>query len=614
MPTARKPPWPMRRTPRRLASKPPRRYSVPNTFPDAADNPQFAAAKNLVEQIIELTPDKEKLLTPGMELIKLPFPSLSIRQPFERFAFDDNGNWHYMPRRKFGELLHQVEAVIKQPIRASAIWLYGTMGYGKSHVLAALVCFLMKSGHRVLFLPDCRAWLDEPETYLLDAMKLTWADDLVTLRKIDRMKTLPEIIFFLQTIYRHQRVRVIFIVDQMNALQTDPADPEFMNKDELRNVLRKSSHNNLRVFSNSANNQSYIALNQKQSNLIRVTTFGGMTKEELSFWWQRNSHVDLGGHSREEIEYITGAVPLLLDGCIVEGRINLSSGVLRNVRNQVQQNSKAILDRRAISPVMWDDHCANMNACILGDALPGNGILLANDDHRYFFVEEVDSVSDGQTWAVGRYTCGAAREAMARFLTLHQMHTRNIDDYVKAIRIIDHSHASIGYIAEQGILVSIEQQGIPTISGLSHGMHRVMFPTAFPTIILDKHPLVLYIPYTTNYAAIDAVVVRVKEKAKTCALYPIQITVSPKHSNSESHFFSSWEEWEKLLPFPVSLIEFVWIGVKAKPRKEVKSDTIERNGKLTWHPNYWTRVVAIETVCPRLWGAIKEKLDVSSGR
>jgi len=70
-------------------------------------------------------------------------------------------------------------------------------------------------------------------------------------------------------------------------------------------------------------------------------------------------------------------------------------------------------------------HCANMNACILGDTLPGNGILLANDDHRYFFVEDVVSVSDGQTWAVGRYTCGAARDTMARFLTLHKMHTQH---------------------------------------------------------------------------------------------------------------------------------------------------------------------------------------------
>ncbi|KAF8539440.1 hypothetical protein BDD12DRAFT_96983 [Trichophaea hybrida] len=224
----------MRRKPRPPASKPPR---------------QSATAKNLMERIVELTPDKEKLWTPGVELIKLLFPSLSGRKFTDRFAFDTDWNWEYMPRRKFGELLHQVEALIEQPELASAIWLYGTIGYGKSHILAALVCFLMKSGHRVLFLPDCQAWLDELETYLQKAMKLTWADDPVSLRKIDGMKTLPEITSFLQTIYCHQGVTVIFITDQMNALQMDLADLLLAIKNQLRMVLYKSSHDHLRVFS-----------------------------------------------------------------------------------------------------------------------------------------------------------------------------------------------------------------------------------------------------------------------------------------------------------------------------------------------------------------------------
>ncbi|KAF8537670.1 hypothetical protein BDD12DRAFT_845820, partial [Trichophaea hybrida] len=255
-----KPPRPMRRKPRLPASKPPRRHPPPNTFPDAADmlsNPdgQSVAAKNLVERIIELTPDKEKLWTSAVELIKLPFPALSILKPTDRFAFDTDRNWDYMPRRKFSELLYQVEALIELPDRASVIWLYGTIGYGKSHVLAALVCFLMKS-----------ALLSGKVTYLQDAMKLTDS----------RMETLPEITSFFQTIYRRQGVR-------------------------------------------------------KQTNITRVNTFGGMTKEELGFWWQRNNHVVLGGHSREQIEDMTGAVSLLLDGSIVKGRINLSSSALHEV-------------------------------------------------------------------------------------------------------------------------------------------------------------------------------------------------------------------------------------------------------------------------------------------
>lgn len=75
-------------------------------------------------------------------------------------------------------------------------------------------------------------------------------------------------------------------------------------------------------------------------------------------------------------------------------------------------------------------NCANMSACILGLAVPNKKTLLACDDHRYVFCEEAGSVEQG-LW-VGRYTCGAARDTMASILTLHKMHTRNIDDYVRA--------------------------------------------------------------------------------------------------------------------------------------------------------------------------------------
>jgi hypothetical protein len=102
---------------------------------DMLSNPRRqSAAENLVGRIKDLTPDKEKLSTPSVELIKLPFPTLSIRKPTDRFAFDTDRNWEYMPRRKFGELLHQVEALIEQPDRASAIWLYGTSANNQSYL------------------------------------------------------------------------------------------------------------------------------------------------------------------------------------------------------------------------------------------------------------------------------------------------------------------------------------------------------------------------------------------------------------------------------------------------------------------------------------------------
>ncbi|KAF8431713.1 hypothetical protein BGX38DRAFT_1177614 [Terfezia claveryi] len=45
-------------------------------------------------------------------------------------------------------------------------YLHGTQGSGKSHILAALTCLLMKKGHRVVYIPDCRALILDLFRYL----------------------------------------------------------------------------------------------------------------------------------------------------------------------------------------------------------------------------------------------------------------------------------------------------------------------------------------------------------------------------------------------------------------------------------------------------------------
>ena len=54
-------------------------------------------------------------------------------------------------------------------------------------------------------------------------------------------------------------------------------------------------------------------------------------------WWRRNSSVDLGSYTQNEVEDLTGCIPLLLDNCMVNGKINLFTEALQSVFNQVQQ-------------------------------------------------------------------------------------------------------------------------------------------------------------------------------------------------------------------------------------------------------------------------------------
>jgi hypothetical protein len=60
-------------------------------------------------------------------------------------------------------------------------------------------------------------------------------------------------------------------------------------------------------------------------------------------WWSRNEKLIPESYTKDEVkdfkskvEDLTGSIPLLLRECVVNGKIDLSADILRNVANQVQ--------------------------------------------------------------------------------------------------------------------------------------------------------------------------------------------------------------------------------------------------------------------------------------
>jgi hypothetical protein len=51
----------------------------------------------------------------------------------------------------------------------------------------------------------------------------------------------------------------------------------------------------------------------------------------MAEWWKRHENVDIRSYSRDEIEDTTGCIPLLLDKCVVDGKIDLNVTDLRNI-------------------------------------------------------------------------------------------------------------------------------------------------------------------------------------------------------------------------------------------------------------------------------------------
>ena len=129
-----------------------------------------------------------------------------------------------MGRERFAELLERLWDIQRRHDR-SALWVYGTKGYGKSHLLAALVCFLSARKEKVVYIPDCREYVQDPVRYLQMAMLFAWADDDNIQREIIGLDTWKKIDDFFQSCKN-----IIFVIDQMNALELDGDEPEIQQR------------------------------------------------------------------------------------------------------------------------------------------------------------------------------------------------------------------------------------------------------------------------------------------------------------------------------------------------------------------------------------------------
>jgi hypothetical protein len=69
-------------------------------------------------------------------------------------------------------------------------------------------------------------------------------------------------------------------------------------------------------------------------------------------WWKRHK-VDMGGYKRSDVEDITGCIPLLLDKCVVDGKIDLTVTDLRNIYNKAVDFVQGIRANKTADSIEW---------------------------------------------------------------------------------------------------------------------------------------------------------------------------------------------------------------------------------------------------------------------
>jgi hypothetical protein len=69
-------------------------------------------------------------------------------------------------------------------------------------------------------------------------------------------------------------------------------------------------------------------------------------------WWKRHQ-IDMGGYTRSEIEDVTGRIPLLLDKCVVDGKIDLTGKDLRDIYDNAASFAQDIRAKKMGISVYW---------------------------------------------------------------------------------------------------------------------------------------------------------------------------------------------------------------------------------------------------------------------
>jgi hypothetical protein len=249
----------------------------------------------------------------------LPFPYDGSTHG--RFGVED-GCFNFSGREKFAELHAAVNKLDKTCPR---LLLYGTSGYGKSHLLAAEAVAQMTPGEkqkRIVYLPDCKQMLTAPATYMKSALRLALhLKPLINTNGEERgaLLALEDCNDDVQALKDWKKTHVknedfIFFIGQINALDTQGAAAD-LNADEVktcRDFLNCMTTAQFRVEESSANNKQAIADSGSQSRPAMVLCNGGLTPSEYEASPAAADLKKLNKDHREKVEDETGLIPLYL--------------------------------------------------------------------------------------------------------------------------------------------------------------------------------------------------------------------------------------------------------------------------------------------------------------
>lgn len=109
---------------------------------------------------------------------EIPFLSTAYK-PRTRINLLSSNTFRYMGRKRFKAIYEAIDSLIKESAvssrKSKSLTLYGSAGSGKSYILAALACLLVKRGKNVVYIPNCEALVvGNPTALFKEILSLTF--------------------------------------------------------------------------------------------------------------------------------------------------------------------------------------------------------------------------------------------------------------------------------------------------------------------------------------------------------------------------------------------------------------------------------------------------------
>uniref|UniRef100_U9UR05 Crinkler effector protein N-terminal domain-containing protein n=1 Tax=Rhizophagus irregularis (strain DAOM 181602 / DAOM 197198 / MUCL 43194) TaxID=747089 RepID=U9UR05_RHIID len=550
-----------------------------------ADLNIISTAHKIMEGIMKLDENESTYSNPK-NFLSLPYPYLGEKLPIDRFAIDNNRYFNFMGRKEFRNVLEAINK-LRSGTGYMKLFVYGTVGYGKSHILSAIACFLFRTGRRVVFLPDCRQLAVDPVDYVKSALFLAYHDDDAKINEINSCENFENIVDFCKKLQFKEKL--YFIVDQMNALdEFDNTGVNSKTKQQIRCDIDKMSNYHYYIMSSSANNKSMLHLMQKQTGELKIKLYGGFNEEEMEEWWKKYSLPAMNDREKEQIKDITGKIPLFLN-FLLEYSLENFEGAFAYLKQKLEsiiqipmtQYSENLLGNKHT----WDRHVGLMSSFIT-NTHPKLGYRYDDYDHRYFYIDD-DNIC--------YYVCGLVRDSMAEYLfEKREMEIFTDIKWISRISEFKNNPSVKGFFVEKACIASIFRNGLMANRvNFKPGGMECFYNEEEIKFSSNEEKCMFYLPCCWNQEAIDGLLIsQTKDKLYVA---PVQITLNKdNHSDSERKFFSSI--WPNLKPNLSSFedkleIMFIWITHRSGTDESVECITKEtRNKAHEINPNY-TRVV-----------------------